>query len=107
MEFSKVYLKENFLFEENFFMIEKINIKSIDDIMIFHYTPGGNHRFYMFLDQPIQYEVKRNSFVNKVLFFVYKNSIQTLTKLKKYMNTEGWKKYYRLLKKMLKIQCFL
>lgn len=72
MRFSNFNIIGSFLVDENLLMISKINLQSIDEILIFHYTPSGSHRFYMFLNQPIQYELKQNTFLHKSLFSVFK-----------------------------------
>lgn len=72
MKFSNIDVKGNFLVDENPLLITKINVQSIDEILIFHYTPSGSHRFYMFLNQPIQYELKHHNVLNKILFSIFK-----------------------------------
>lgn len=69
--FYKIYLDNDFLIIESFFLKEKIKIDSIDDILILHDRNGVSHKLFMYFNQPIELLLIKTSFFNKILFNLY------------------------------------
>jgi len=72
MSFTKIYRNDRFLCLESFFVTEKISFDSIEDILIFHVMKQQSHRICIFLNSPVFYELRSESFFNKLLFSLYK-----------------------------------
>lgn len=72
MSFITIFKKDQFLCLESFFLTEKISFDSVEDVLIFHMSKQQSHRVYIFLNKPIMYELKSESFFNKILFSIFK-----------------------------------
>ncbi|MCS4302179.1 hypothetical protein [Chryseobacterium sp. BIGb0232] len=71
--FYKFSLNDSFLVIENTFLSEKIDINSIDDIVISNEFPAKKYSLYMFFTKPIQYEPKKG-WLNKMIFLISNNN---------------------------------
>lgn len=67
----KAYVKNGYLFIENFFLIEKINLDTIDNILIFHHGERYENRICFYLLEPIIYECPSKTFWSKLLFNIF------------------------------------
>ncbi|ANF49092.1 hypothetical protein A0O34_00315 [Chryseobacterium glaciei] len=73
MDISAVYCKNNYLVIENNFMLEKIDSKSFDDIIIFHEYPTRKYKIFMFFTNPVQYEPQKG-FINKIICSIFNHN---------------------------------
>ncbi|KQM68538.1 hypothetical protein ASE74_23985 [Pedobacter sp. Leaf216] len=69
--FYKIYLENNDLIIETFFLKEKIAIDSIDDIIIFYNRGFNKHKLYTYFNKPVQYELTRKSWFYQILFEIF------------------------------------
>lgn len=69
--FYKIYLENNDLIIETFFLKEKIAIDSIDDIIISYHRGWNEHKLFTYFDKPIQYELTRRSWFYQMLFQIF------------------------------------
>lgn len=73
MDIISVYLKDHFLIIEDSFMLEKIDIRSFDDIIISSEFLTRKYKFYFFFTQPVQYE-PRKGFINKIICAIFNHN---------------------------------
>ncbi|MFP3598678.1 hypothetical protein [Chryseobacterium sp. SIMBA_029] len=66
MDSTNMYLKDHYLIIEDTFMLEKIDIRSFDDIIISHEFPTRKYKFYLFFTQSVQYEPNKG-WINKII----------------------------------------
>ncbi|EJL74651.1 hypothetical protein [Chryseobacterium populi] len=89
MAFPTISVKNNFLIFETFFLLQKVSFDSIEDILISHVQVQTKHKISIYLNQPLINELKSETFVNKLLFFVFrafnKNPYEIIAQ---YENTE-------------------
>ena len=69
--FYKIYLDNNYLIIESFFLKEKIKINSIDDIVILHDRNRTSHKLFMYFSQPIEFSIVKASIFYKGLLKIY------------------------------------
>lgn len=72
MAFPTISLKNNFLIFETFFLLQKVSLDSIEDILISHVQVQTRHKISIYLNQPVINELKPGTFINKLLFLVFK-----------------------------------
>ncbi|MCJ7933445.1 MAG: hypothetical protein MUW56_07370 [Chryseobacterium sp.] len=73
MNHTPIYFKDNYLVIENSIMLEKIDVKSFDDIIIFYEFPGRKYKLNMFFTSPVKYEAKKG-FINKIICSVFNHN---------------------------------
>ncbi|MFC1222418.1 hypothetical protein ACFE6N_01340 [Pedobacter sp. BG31] len=69
--FYKIYLENNELIIQTFFLKEKIAIDSIDDIIIFYNRSFNKHKLFTYFNKPVQYELTRKSWFYQMLFQIF------------------------------------
>ncbi len=69
--FYKIYLENDDLIIETFFLKEKITIDSIDDIIIFYNRSFNKHKLFTYFNEPVQYELTRKSWLYQMLFQIF------------------------------------
>ncbi|MEY8758271.1 hypothetical protein [Chryseobacterium tongliaoense] len=57
---------------ETFFLLQKVSFDSIEDILISHVQVQTRHKISIYLNQPVINELKQGTFINRLLFFVFK-----------------------------------
>lgn len=97
----KAYIENEFLIIESFFLKEKIRIKSIDDIIILHHRGWNEHRIFIYLSEPIQHDLVKNSFFNKILYQIFILSKPAKYKIQEAYNDELIINILRILKQHL------
>lgn len=70
---NKFYIENNNLIIENFIMLGKIKISSIDDIIISRIYPKNKYRIFIFFTNPVEYDAKKG-FFNKIIYSIFKNN---------------------------------
>ena len=73
MDFTNIYFKDNYLMIENSIVLEKIDIKSFDDIIIFHDFPRRKYKINMFFTNPVKYEPAKG-FINKIICSIFNHN---------------------------------
>lgn len=73
MDITSIYRQDNYLIIENDFMLEKIDIQSFDDIIIFHEYPTRKYKIFMFFTHPVQYEPSKG-FINKIICSIFNHN---------------------------------
>lgn len=73
MDFTKIYFDRNYLIIENSIMLEKIDIKSFDDIIISHEFPSRKYKLNMFFKSPVKYEANKG-FINKIVCAIFNHN---------------------------------
>lgn len=69
--FYKIYLENDELIIETFFLREKIATSSIDDIIILYHRGWNEHKLFTYFDKPVQYELTRKSWFYQMLFQIF------------------------------------
>jgi hypothetical protein len=64
--FYKIYLENNDLVIETFFLKEKIVMNSIDDIIISYHRGWNEHKLFTYFNKPVQYELTRKSWFYQI-----------------------------------------
>lgn len=67
----KVYIEKKYLVIENFFLIERIKLDAIDNILIFYHGERYDNRIYFYLLEPIIYEGNKKTFWSNLLFNIF------------------------------------
>jgi len=70
---TNMYCKEHFLVIENSFMLEKMDIRSFDNIIVSHEFPTRKYKFYLFFTQPVQYEPSKG-WINKIICAIFNHN---------------------------------
>ena|GEM_PF-6942445 len=73
MDAANMYCKDHFLIIKNSFMLEKIDIKSFDDIIISHEFPTRKYKFYLFFTQPVRYEPTKG-WINRMICAIFNHN---------------------------------
>lgn len=73
MDFTSIYFKDHYLMIDHTFMLEKIDIHSFDDIIIFHEFPTRKYKIFMFFTHPVQYDPNRG-FINKIICAIFNHN---------------------------------
>ncbi len=63
----------NYLIIENYFMFEKIDIKSFDDIVISYEFPSQKYKLSMFFTTPVKYEANKG-LINKIICLIFNHN---------------------------------
>jgi hypothetical protein len=73
MDFTNIYFEGNYLIIEDSIMLEKIDIKSFDDIIISHEFPSRKYKLNMFFTNPVKYEPAKG-FINKIICIIFNHN---------------------------------
>lgn len=73
MDFTCTYFKDHYLIIEDSIMLEKIDITSFDDIIIFNQFPTRKYKIFMFFTHPVQYDPNKG-FINKIICAIFKHN---------------------------------